>query len=43
MALAAVGNKGLYQKLFLAIMFFVSAFVNLLMMGPTFIFMNPLF
>ena len=24
-------------------MFFISGFVNLLMMGPTFIFMNPLF
>ena len=42
-ALAAIGNRGRYQWMVFFIMLLLNAFVNLIMVGPTFIFMNPLF
>jgi len=42
-ALEAVGNAHAYQKYLIAFLFFIAAEVNYMLMGPTFIFMNPLF
>lgn len=42
-ALISVGDQHLYQKLLLLFLFFIEAQVTFMLMGPTFIFMNPLF
>lgn len=42
-ALELIGNKNRYQWIVFFIMFMLNAFVNLIIVGPTFIFMNPLF
>lgn len=42
-ALEFIGNKGRYQWIVFFIMFMLNAFVNLIIVGPTFIYMNPLF
>lgn len=42
-ALEAIGHKHKYQYITFIIFFLLNAFVNLIMVGPTFIFMNPLF
>ena len=42
-ALAAIGDTGTYQKLLVAFLFFIATEVNYMLIGPTFIFMNPLF
>jgi hypothetical protein len=42
-ALERVGKTGKYQKLFVVYLFFIAGFVNYLLMGPTYIFMNPVF
>lgn len=42
-ALEAIGNKNQYQWVVFFIMFMLNAFVNMIIVGPTFIFMNPLF
>jgi hypothetical protein len=42
-ALNKVGDSGTYQKWLGALLFLIAAEVNLLLFGPTFIFMNPLF
>lgn len=42
-ALELIGNKGRYQWVTFFILFMLNAFVNLIIVGPTFIFMNPLF
>jgi len=42
-ALAAVGDQHTYQKILVVFLFLIAAEVNYLLMGPTFIFMNPLF
>ena len=42
-ALDTIGSRGTYQKLMILLMFFIAAEVNYFIMGPTFIFMNPLF
>lgn len=42
-ALEHIGNKGRYQWVVFFIMLMLNAFVNLIIVGPTFIFMNPLF
>lgn len=42
-ALEAIGNKNKYQWVVFFIMFMLNAFVNMIIVGPTFIFMNPLF
>ena len=41
--LSKIGNANTYQKLFIVYLFFISAFVNFMIMGPTLIYMNPLF
>lgn len=41
--LEVIGNKNKYQYCTFLIFFFLNGFVNLIMIGPTFIFMNPLF
>ena len=42
-ALKKIGNRHTYQKLMVAYLFLIAGFINYLIMGPTFIFMNPLF
>lgn len=42
-ALESIGNKGRYQWITFFILFMLNAFVNLICVGPTLIFMNPLF
>jgi hypothetical protein len=42
-ALKRIGNAHTYQKLTTAYLFVISGFLNYLLMGPTLIFMNPLF
>jgi hypothetical protein len=42
-ALITIGNKHTYQKIMVVFLFFISAEVNYMLLGPTFIFMNPLF
>jgi hypothetical protein len=42
-ALNAVGDQHLYQKILVAFLFFIEVEVNFMLMAPTFIFMNPLF
>lgn len=42
-ALEAIGNKNKYQWVVFFIMFMLNAFVNMIIVGPTFIYMNPLF
>jgi len=42
-ALQAVGDRHNYQKLLVAFLFLIAAEVEFLLLGPTFIFMNPLF
>jgi hypothetical protein len=42
-ALSAIGDHNRYQYITFAIFFMLNAFVNLMLVGPTFIFMNPLF
>jgi len=42
-ALCAIGDKHLYQIILVIFLFFIAAEVNYMLMGPTFIFMNPLF
>ena len=42
-ALKKIGNKHAYQKLLVVYLFILAGFVNYLIIGPTFIFMNPLF
>ena len=38
-----IGKVGKYQKLLVAYLFFIAGFVNYLLMGPTYIYMNPVF
>jgi MFS family permease len=42
-ALEAIGNKHRYQWIVFFILFMLNAFVNLMVVGPTLIYMNPLF
>ena len=42
-ALHAIGDRHRYQNIIFLIFFLFNGFINLLMVGPTFIFMNPLF
>ncbi len=42
-AIERLNSEGRYQKLVIAYLFFIAAFVNFMLIGPTFIFMNPLF
>jgi hypothetical protein len=42
-ALNAVGDQHLYQKILVVFLFFLEVEVNFMLMAPTFIFMNPLF
>lgn len=42
-ALDKIGKTGTYQKLFVGYLFFIAGFVNYLLMGPTYIYMNPVF
>ena len=42
-AFQKIGNKHTYQKLLVVYLFIMAGFVNYLLVGPTFIFMNPLF
>ena len=41
--LEAVGDRNRYQYIAFTILFVYNGFSNLMMVGPTFIFMNPLF
>lgn len=41
--LEAIGDRHRYQYIAFFILFIYNGFANLLMVGPTFIFMNPLF
>jgi len=41
--LSAIGDRHRYQYIAFFILFIYNGFANLLMIGPTFIFMNPLF
>jgi hypothetical protein len=42
-ALAVVGDHHRFQKMLVVFLFLVVVGVNYLILGPTFIFMNPLF
>jgi len=42
-ALTVIGNRNAYQKLLIVFLFLIAGEVNYMLMGPTFIFMNPLF
>lgn len=42
-ALSKLNSEGLYQKLMILYLFFIAAFINYMLMGPTLTFMNPLF
>jgi hypothetical protein len=42
-ALEQAGDRHKYQKFIFVLLFLYNGFINLLMVGPTFIFMNPLF
>ena len=42
-AMQAVGDAHLYQYITFVILFLYNGLANLIMIGPTFIFMNPLF
>lgn len=42
-ALEAIGNKHKYQWIVFFLLFMLNAFVNLMVVGPTLIYMNPLF
>ncbi len=41
--LKAIGDNTNYQYLTFFLLFLLNIYVNLVMVGPTFIFMNPLF
>lgn len=42
-ALAVVGNHGAYQKILIVFLFLMAGQVDYMLLGPSFIFMNPLF
>jgi hypothetical protein len=42
-AVKSVGDNGLYQKILAVLLFLIAGEVNLIVFGPTFIFMNPMF
>lgn len=42
-ALSNIGDQHTYQKILVALLFLTVVQVNYLMIGPTFIFMNPVF
>ena len=41
--LEKIGDKGRYQWTAFFILFMINGFINFLLVGPTFIYMNPLF
>lgn len=42
-AFKKIGNQHTYQKLLVVYLFIIAGFVNYLLIGPTYIYMNPLF